>query len=324
MKLLLKRNLEFPIRIFIVIILPGLATSFLSGCATVYNPATQQKELILIDTGTEVMLGKQIDFQISQSYEIVKGTQDNERVNIIGKKVAEVSDRQDIRYIFKIVKDKEVNAFCTPGGYVYIHTGLLEKVNDDELACVIGHEIGHVAARHIVKKLQAQLGYELLVSLALGRGGAQEIEKALNVAFNIIALGYSREDEFLADKLGIKYAYKAGYDPQAMINFFKKLQELKKDKTMATPLFLRSHPYLEQRIERAGQEITKLQQPELSSLTLTNPQPLSPKNPTLSLQEEKTSTAFTTKYKKCPTCGKIYPRNYQYCIQDGSSLIAYP
>lgn len=297
--------------------------TFLYGCATIYNPATERKELILIDTNTEILLGRQIDFRISQNYEIVRGTEENERVNIIGRKVAEVSDRQDIKYVFKIIKDKEVNAFCTPGGYVYIHTGLLEKVNDDELACVIGHEIGHIAARHIVKKIQAQLGYELLLSFALGKGGVQEIEKALNIVFNIISLGYSREDEFLADKLGIKYVYKAGYNPEAMISLFKKLQELKKDKTIATPLFLRSHPYLEQRIERAEEEIAKLRKEETphSSLNLI-PETNSSQQKSLNVVADKPSVSSSQgKYKKCPFCGKIYPRSYQYCPQDGKLLI---
>lgn len=285
---------------------------FLYGCATIYNPATQQKELILIDTDTEVMLGRQVDFQISQNYTIIKGTKDNERVNIIGRKIAEVSDRQDLKYVFKIIKDKEVNAFCIPGGIVYVNTGLLEKVDDDELACVLGHEVGHIAARHIVKKIQAQLGYELLVSLALGRLGAQGVEKALDIVFNIIALGYSREDEFLADKLGIKYAYKAGYDPEAMVRFFKKLQELKKDKTIATPLFLRSHPYLEQRIERAEEEIALLKEKDRETISPT------PQSQTLIQQFSPVSSG---KYKKCPSCNKIYPRNYEYCPEDGSKLI---
>lgn len=301
------------------------------GCATVYNPATEQKELILIDTNTEVLLGKQIDFQISQEYEIVRGTPENEKVNIIGRKIAEVSDRQDLKYIFKIIKNKEVNAFCTPGGYVYIHTGLLEKIdNDDELACVLAHEVGHIAARHIVKKIQAQLGYELLISLALGKVEAKEIEKALNIAFNIIALGYSRQDELLADKLGIKYVYKAGYNPEAMINLFKKLQELKKDKTIATPLFLRSHPYLEQRIEKAEEEIARLKGINQSSKAgqdralTTSPAPLFNSQPPLSsfrsVSEPQSHYKESGLYKICPQCGKTYPRSYRYCPQDGSKL----
>ncbi|MCM8778782.1 MAG: M48 family metallopeptidase [Candidatus Omnitrophica bacterium] len=292
-----------------------LATGFLSGCATVYNPATEQRELILIDTNTEILLGRQIDFQVSQNYRILRGSEENERVNLIGRKIAEVSDRQDVKYIFKIIKDKEVNAFCLPGGYVYIHTGLLEKVNDEELACVIGHEVGHIAARHIVKKIQAQLGYELLVSLALGKGGAKDIERALNITFNIIALGYSREDEFLADKLGIKYAYRAGYNPEAMISLFKKLQEFKKDREIATPLFLRSHPYLEQRIERAGEEIAKIK-----GRVQQSSQDSFPYSADLYPKDNKQQITGFGLYKICPQCGKRYPRTYGYCPEDGSKL----
>jgi len=102
-------------------------------------------------------------------------------------------------------------------------------VNDNELACVIGHEIGHVAARHIAKKLQTQLGYSILMNLALRNASVKDIQQAIDVTFNLVQLGYSREDELLADRLGAKYAYKAGYDPYAMVTFLKKLKEKNKE-----------------------------------------------------------------------------------------------
>ncbi|MCX5657535.1 MAG: M48 family metalloprotease, partial [Candidatus Omnitrophica bacterium] len=157
-----------------------LVTIFIGGCATIYNPATQKKELILIDTQAEVLLGRNMDVQVAQSFEVIKDAGPSERVNKIGRDIALVADRQDLKYIFKIVKDKEVNAFSTPGGFVYINTGLLDRVDDNELACVLAHEVGHIAARHIVKKLQTQIGYDILMSLAFGKGGAEEVQKAIS------------------------------------------------------------------------------------------------------------------------------------------------
>ncbi len=312
-----------------------VACCLLDGCATMYNPATQKEELIFIDTSSEVFLGRNMDYRITQSYYIVKDIQINERVNVIGKKIARVSDRQDLIYHFRVIKDKEINAFATPGGYIYVHTGLLEKVNDDELAAVLAHEIGHVAARHIVKKLQAKIGYDILMSFAFGRGGPEDLQKAINVTFNLLSLGYSREDEYLADKLGIKYASKAGFDPQGMVNLLKKLQELEKNKAFATPLFLRSHPPLKDRIKRAQEEIANLNQ-EVSqnnpasgisvvvpkTTASPSPTPMVKPAPVKSESETQTPPQFSQSglYKGCLQCGKTYPRSYQYCPGDGTKL----
>ena len=310
----------------------GLLITALSSCATIYNPATQKKELILIDTRAEVFLGRNIDSQVAQSYEIIKDVQTNERVNKIGRDIALVSDRQDLKYIFKVVKDKEVNAFATPGGFIYLNTGLIDRVDDDELACVIAHEVGHVAARHIVKKLQTQIGYDILMSLAFGKGGAEEVQKAINITFNLVSLGYSREDEYMADKLAVRYTSKAGYDPEAMIRLFKKLQELEKDKTIATPLFLRSHPYLAQRITQATKEISALRSTSLNNpplpvqvkqeekKTLPFSKPVKEEGSAKTQTDTQTTSLFYGLYKKCPVCGKTYPKNYQYCPKDGTKL----
>src|SRR3989338_8553884 len=230
-------------RIFIILFIAGSLS--MSGCATVYNPATERKELIFITTPMEVALGKNAAMQVQQQYAFIKDQKEINRVTEIGESLAKVSDRTDLKYHFSVVQGKEINAFTMPGGYIYINSGLLEITNDDELACVIGHEIGHVAARHIAKKLQAQLGYDILMNVALQNASVRQMQQAVDVTFNLVELGYSREDELLADRLGAKYAYKAGYDPKAMITFLKKLKE--KDKTDMGPIFLRSHPYASQR-----------------------------------------------------------------------------
>ncbi|MBU4311398.1 MAG: M48 family metalloprotease [Candidatus Omnitrophica bacterium] len=272
----------------------------LCGCATVYNPATEQNELIFINTPSEVSLGNSIATKISKQYKISKDIEKLNRVNEIGQKIAMVSDRKDLKYRFSVIEDNELNAFTTPGGYIYINSGVVEKSTEDELACVIGHEIGHVAARHIVKKIQAQLGYDILITIASRKAGLGKFQKAVSLGYNLVTLGYSREDEMLADRLGSKYAYKAGYDPYAMISFLKKLQGSKNSDI--GPVFLRSHPYTTQRISMLEKQI-----PTIIAKALP----------------DRTETASAEKRPlkvMCPECRRIFPGRTNYCPYDGTKL----
>lgn len=231
----------------------------LSGCATIYNPATERQEFILIDTAAEVALGQNVASSVIRQYRLVKEPQLNEHLKSVGDKIAKVSDRQDLPYHFFIVDQKDVNAFAAPGGYIFVHKGLLDKIDsDDELAGVLAHEIGHIAARHSVKQLQAALGYDILMSLAFRGGSAKDVERAVNITFGLIQRGYSRKDELEADRLAVRYSHKAGFDPKAMIGFLKKLQELEKHQPLQIEIFLRTHPFLPQRIEVVEEEIKKL------------------------------------------------------------------
>lgn len=283
----------------IVIILFIIISLCLSGCATAYNPATEREEVVFITTPMEVTLGKNVAMKIAQESTFIKDPQILNRVTQIGEKIVSVCDRKDLKYHFQVIKDKEVNAFAAPGGYIYIHSGLLEKIDsDDELACVIGHEVGHVAARHIAKKLQAQLGYEILMNIALRNASAQQFEQAVSLTFNLISLGYSREDELLSDRLGAKYAYRAGYDPYSMITFLTKLKNM--DKGDLGIVFLRSHPYASQRIELMKKEIPVIIEKEKNKL---------------SQQKDPRITRVM-----CPKCKRIFPASINYCPYDGTRL----
>jgi len=229
----------------------------LSGCTTIYNPATGQRESLFIDTKTEVSLGSDMAKEISREKKIVKDLKLNERLGNIAKRIAAISDRQDLNYHFYIVDEKEFNAFAIPGGSVYINSWLMQAANDDELAAVVGHEVGHIAARHSVKRLQAVLGYQLLTSIALGVSGQGQVLQAVDVVFNVVVLGYSRKDEYLADKLGVKYAKAAGFNPYGMVTFFQKLKQEGKN-TSFNLVFLSSHPPIDERIKQAQKEIAAL------------------------------------------------------------------
>ena len=280
----------------------------MSGCATLYNPATEKKELVLITTPMEVMLGKNTAVQVAKQYSFVKNPKQVSKVTEMGEKLAKVSDRTDLKYHFAVVEDKEINAFTTPGGYIYINSGLMDITNDDELACVIGHEIGHVAARHIAKKLQVQLGYGILMNIALRNANVSQMQEAIDLTFNLAQLGYSREDELLADRLGVKYAYKAGYDPRAMITFLKKLKE--KDKDEMGPVFLRSHPYASKRIEMMEQQI-----PFMTAKT-------NAAKPTAVISKPAKGGEAKKRPLKvmCPKCRRIFPGTENYCPYDGTKL----
>jgi predicted Zn-dependent protease len=245
---------------------------FLCGCATVYNPATQRKEFIFIDTSQETAIGKLLYAQLGRELTLSKDKIQLDRLNLVGKNVAAVSDRLDLEYKFNVVKDKELNAFAIPGGYIFINSGLMDKATDDELACVIAHEIGHVAAKHSVKRLQISLGYALVINLALSQGKYVDAAQAVDIIYNVISLGYSREDERLSDRLAVKYAYRAGYHPEGMISFFKKLQEesLKSGKSQPF-VFLSSHPPVEERIENIKKEISVLRNGTQIGNNVSNP-----------------------------------------------------
>jgi len=287
----------------------------LCGCATIYNPATGQKELIFINTSTEVSIGNMIAAKVSRQFKISKDPQKIHRVTMIGEKIVGVNDRKDLKYHFNVIEEDELNAFTTPGGHIYINSGLIEKTTDDELACVIGHEIGHVAARHIAKKIQAQIGYDILVNIALSKSGAAELRRASSIGFDLLLRGYSREDELLADRLGAKYAYKAGYDPYAMISFLKQLKDSKKEKIGFG--FLRTHPYISQRIKMLDMEIPAIVD-KVDKKTIAGDKPVGQQK-TLNLKSVTSSEKRPLKVM-CPSCRKIFSGKTRYCPYDGTKL----
>lgn len=237
---------KFPIRRIVLVC--GL---LLQGCAT-FNPATGRKEIILIDTAQEVSLGTSIDARMQKELKLVADPSMQARLDTIGRRVAAASDRKDVRYHFRVVDDASLNAFALPGGYIYVNKGVLESATDDELACVVAHEVGHIAARHSVKQLQAAMGYNLLMAIIAGRAGAPAlVTQSTDVIFNAVNLGYSRQDELLSDRLAVRYAAAAGYDRRGMASFFRKLKQAsdKAGPHFRLP-FMSSHPPIEERISR--------------------------------------------------------------------------
>ncbi len=230
----------------------------LNGCVTEYNLATQQEEWILYSTDREIKIGRSISRAVEKKYELTDDALLQKRVEDIGRRIVAVCDRQEIEYHFRVIEDEEVNAFSLPGGFVYINKGLIEKVdNDDELACVLAHEVGHIVARHAVKRLQALMGYNFLRILVSQAPEGGKLVTGADIAFAQIIAGYSREDELLADQLGARYAKRAGFNPEGMISFLKKLQEIHRKKPISSKSYLRTHPYVPDRIRVVKQELGK-------------------------------------------------------------------
>lgn len=237
-----------------------LSTIFLSGCSTEYNIVTGEEEAYFYSTDKEVQMGQSISREVEKEYKLDEDPLVQERVAEIGKKIAAVCDRKEIKYHFKVINDEEVNAFSLPGGFVYVNSGLIEKVkSDDELAGVLAHEAGHIVARHSIKKLQGVMGYSILRILTAvvpqGGSGAGQVGTAADIAFDELMLGYSREDELLADQLGARYTKLAGYDPHGMISFLEKLEKINRRKPLQPRSYFKTHPYVPDRIRVVKQEL---------------------------------------------------------------------
>ncbi|SDM05660.1 Peptidase family M48 [Dendrosporobacter quercicolus] len=177
----------------------------------------------LISTKDEISIGRSVGKQLEEKYGVVDDPALQERVTRIGMNMVAVSDRSNLPYSFKVLNSKEINAMAAPGGYIYIFQGLVDYMqSDDELAGVIGHEIGHVVKRHTVRQMEKSLGLSLLFGVVFGDRGVM----LQNLAYNAIMAGHSRSDEREADYLGFTHSFKAGYNPYSMLLGLYKLSEL--------------------------------------------------------------------------------------------------
>jgi predicted Zn-dependent protease len=226
----------------------------LSGCTTLYNPATGRNEMIFLNSASEVSIGQGVIPDFLKQHPLSTNSELRRRVEAVGGRLAAVSDRQDIAYHYDLLADKELNALALPGGYVYVYEGLAKILNDDELAYVIGHETGHVAARHIAKQMQANMTYQVLLGIAFAAvgdkagGSSDTLAQGMNTIYNMVALGYSRQDEYQADRLGARYAFRAGYNPWASLSALEKIKKEEGPNWKVLGYF-RSHPYVEDRIK---------------------------------------------------------------------------
>lgn len=219
-----------------------------------YNLATKEDELILVSTEREVRMGSSIAKNVDQKFGLADDVLLQKRVDRIGQDIARICDRKDIRYHFKVIlgpklkPEQRINAFALPGGYVYIFKDLVDKLgNDDEIAAVLAHEVGHVAAKHSIKRLQGSLGAMALQMLSSRMEADGETKARAHAAITLLMMAYSREDEFLADKLAVKYTRLAGYDPEGSVKVIEKLIQIQRKARIRPYTGYRTHPYLAER-----------------------------------------------------------------------------
>jgi predicted Zn-dependent protease len=242
----------------------GLATAVLSGCYTV--PETGRRSLMLFSAGEELQLGASEFKNVKSQQKVSTDPALNARVRRVGERIAQAvgSDLPSAQWEFVVFDDpKEINAFALPGGKVGVYSGLLQVARtDDELAVVMGHEIGHVTARHGSERMSQAL-LVALGGLALDAGLKDSGNRdAWLAAYGVgsavgVALPYSRLNEDEADEIGLIYAAKAGYDPRAGITFWRRMMDEGKGKAKL-PAFLSTHPIDERRIEHIQSLLPKV------------------------------------------------------------------
>jgi predicted Zn-dependent protease len=219
---------------------------FGAGCAPL-EPLIQDVNLISLEEERE--LGGKLAAEIEKEMKIVTDPGLVRPVKSIGARLVNALPRRDFDYQFSVVEDKEPNAFTIPGGRIYVHTGLLSIINDqDELAGVLAHEIGHAYERHPTKNLSRAYGMQYLVSLLLGGSQSQLRALALAAAGKGLLLKYTRSDEREADEVGFQLVKRAGFKTNGLLRFLIKLQNLSRG--FALPAFLSSHPPTPERIAR--------------------------------------------------------------------------
>ncbi|HEY6971368.1 MAG TPA: M48 family metallopeptidase [Candidatus Angelobacter sp.] len=220
----------------------------------------------------EIRLGKEFAMQLEQSMRMVQDPVVNEYVNRIGQNLVRNSDAK-VPFTIKVVDDDSVNAFALPGGFFYVNSGLILAADEEaELAGVMAHEIAHVAARHATRNAtRAELANILSIPLIFVGGGiGYAARSAANLALPMTFLKFSRGFEAEADYLGLQYMYKAGYDPNAFVNFFEKLQAQEKKKPGTLAKAFSTHPQTPDRIQKSQQEISTILPPREQYVVTTS------------------------------------------------------
>ena len=250
----------------VLLLLTTTAVSFISGCAT--NPVSGTPDLVFMTEAKEIQLGDSYDSKVRSQYGVYPDPALQAYVQEIGQRLAAQSHRPHLKYHFTVIDSPEVNAFALPGGHIYITRGILAYLNSEaELAAVLGHEIGHVTARHGVRQHSAATATGVVGAILGVATGIQATQDLFNVFGNAMLSGYGREHELESDRLGAEYLARTGYDPQAMIKvvgilknqeeFEKKRAETEKRQPRIYHGVFASHPSADTRLQEVVAEAEK-------------------------------------------------------------------
>ena len=215
-----------------------------------------QAQAGLVSESQEMQMGRDAAKQIEARYRVSTDKKAIALVQQMGRRIAAVSSRPKLPWQFKVLETKDVNAMSVPG-YVYVNRGLIDFVAGDnhQLAAVVAHEIAHTTGKHAVRQYEKQLGLSLGIQILLRKSDARKLG---GFAANLALLGYSRSDEFDADKNGVRFMTAAGYDPNGMVRFFQRLQQRQGKDSGGLTVYFRTHPPTSDRILRVKKEIASL------------------------------------------------------------------
>ncbi len=232
----------------------------LAACAT--NPVTGRRELALISESQEIQMGQQGAQEVVQTMGLAGGDALQQYVQSVGARLAATSERPGLPWTFRVVDDPTPNAFALPGGYIFMTRGMMTLMNSEaELASVLGHEIGHVTARHSVQ----QLSQMQLAQVGLGLGAvlapelAEQYGQLASTGLQLLFLKFGRDDERQADEVGFRYALTANYDVREFDDVFAALQRVGEEAGGSpVPSFLATHPDPGERVQTAQRRVEQL------------------------------------------------------------------
>ncbi len=233
----------------------------LSSYSCAINPVTGKRQLMLLSEDQEIALGASSDPQIVASYGLYEDEKLQAFIDDKGQEMARISHRPELNYEFKILDSPVVNAFAVPGGYVYFTRGIMAHFNNEaEFAGVLGHEIGHITARHSARQYSKQVLATL--GLAVGMMVSEDFRQFAGMAeagVSLLFLKFGRDNESESDRLGVEYSTTVGYDAHEMADFFKTLGRLSARSGASIPTFLSTHPDPADRYQKVQKQADKWQ-----------------------------------------------------------------